>query len=157
MAHSSSRSPPDEARAGRTALLTRNPALAITCRLVRSFADIMVGRRCHKVQKWITYRRDGSPALRSLAVGLLRDLDAVTAGVTLEYSPGPVEGHVNRIKMLERQMYGRAHFDLLRKRVIHMYEQVHHTNHEKCDRSRLACPLSTGFFQEDYRHAPPAG
>jgi len=57
--------------------------------------------------------------MRSFAVGLLRDLDAVTAGLTLEYSSGPVEGHVNRIKMLKRQMYGRAHFDLLRKRVIH--------------------------------------
>ncbi|MFB9704895.1 transposase [Rhodococcus aetherivorans] len=110
----------DEDRTGRKALLTRSPALATTCRLVRDFAEIMVGRHGHKVQEWIArVRRDGSPALRSFAVGLLRDLDAVTAGLTLEYSSGPVEGHVNRIKMLKRQMYGRAHFDLLRKRAIH--------------------------------------
>ncbi|WP_145709097.1 ISL3 family transposase [Rhodococcus rhodochrous] len=110
----------DEDRAGRKALLTRSPALATTCRLVRDFAEIMVGRRGHKIQEWITrVRRGGSPALRSFAVGLLRDLDAVTAGLTLEYNSGPVEGHVNRIMMLKRQMYGRAHFDLLRKRVIH--------------------------------------
>ncbi len=110
----------DEDRAGRKALLTRSSALATTCRLVRHFAEIMVGRRGHKIQEWITrVRCDGSPALRSFAVGLLRDLDAVTAGLTLEYSSGPVEGHVNRVKMLKRQMYGRAHFDLLRKRVIH--------------------------------------
>ena len=38
--------------------------------------------------------------------------------LTLPYSSGPVEGNVNRIKMLKRQMYGRAGFALLRKRVI---------------------------------------
>lgn len=42
----------------------------------------------------------------------------VTAGLTLPYSSGPVEGTVNRIKMIKRQMFGRANFDLLRKRVL---------------------------------------
>jgi transposase len=42
----------------------------------------------------------------------------VTAGLTLPYSSGAVEGTVNRIKMLKRQMYGRASFDLLRKRLL---------------------------------------
>ena len=61
---------------------------------------------------------DGAPALRSFATGLECDLDAVTAGLTLSYSSGPVEGTVNRIKMIKRQMFGRANFDLLRKRVL---------------------------------------
>jgi transposase len=109
-----------EDRAGRTVLFARSPALATTGRLVRDFADLMVGRRGREVKEWITRaRRDGSPVLRSFAAGLLRDLDAVTAGLTLAYSSGPVEGHVNRIEMLKRQMYGRANFDLLRRRVIH--------------------------------------
>jgi transposase len=47
-----------------------------------------------------------------------QSIDAVTAGLTLPHSSGPVEGNVNRIKMLKRQMYGRAGFDLLRKRVL---------------------------------------
>jgi transposase len=42
----------------------------------------------------------------------------VANGLTLPYSSGPVEGNVNRLKMLKRQMYGRAKFDLLRKRVL---------------------------------------
>jgi transposase len=46
-----------------------------------------------------------------------RDLAAVTAGITLPWSSGAVEGNVNR-KMLKRQMYGRASFDLLRKRIL---------------------------------------
>ena len=55
-------------------------------------------------------RREHSGA----AIGLA----AVTAGLPLPHRPGPVEGNVNRIKMIKRQMYGRAGFDLLRKRVL---------------------------------------
>jgi transposase len=60
----------------------------------------------------------GLPALRSFVVGLRRDQDAVTAGFILPWSSGVVEGNVNRLKMLKRQMYGRAKPDLLRKRVL---------------------------------------
>jgi transposase len=61
---------------------------------------------------------DELPALHSLVTGLRRDLAAVTAGFTLPWSSGAVEGNVNRIKMIKRQMYGRASFDLLRKRIL---------------------------------------
>ena len=62
---------------------------------------------------------DDQPPLRSFVRGLRRDLDAVTAGLTLPWSSGIVEGHVNRLRMLKRQMFGRAKPDLLRKRVLH--------------------------------------
>ena len=55
---------------------------------------------------------------RPRRTGLTSDLAAVTAGLTLPHSSGPVEGNANRIKMIKRQMYGRAGFDLLRKRVL---------------------------------------
>ena len=58
------------------------------------------------------------PELRSFAAGIRKDQQAVTNGLTLPYSSGKVEGTVNKIKMLKRQMYGRASFVLLRKRVI---------------------------------------
>nr|WP_281419885.1 hypothetical protein [Actinoplanes toevensis] len=58
------------------------------------------------------------PGINRFVNGVISDLDAVTAGLSLPYSSGPVEGNVNRIKMLKRQMYGRAGFDLLRKRVL---------------------------------------
>lgn len=61
---------------------------------------------------------DTLPALASFARHLRKDHDAVVAGLTLPHSSGPVEGTVNRIKMLKRQIYGRANFDLLRKRVL---------------------------------------
>ena len=59
-----------------------------------------------------------SRKMRGFAAGLRKDWPAVTAGLTLPWSSGTVEGHVNRIKMIKRQMYGRARPDLLRKRVL---------------------------------------
>lgn len=58
------------------------------------------------------------PSLRQFAQHLERDLDAVVAGLTQPWNSGVVEGHVNRIKMLRRQMFGRAGFELLRKGVL---------------------------------------
>jgi transposase len=52
------------------------------------------------------------------ARNLQRDWLAVSAGVTERWSSGPVEGHINKLKMIKRQMFGRARFDLLRKRVL---------------------------------------
>lgn len=57
-------------------------------------------------------------ALSGFARGLMDDYEAVKAGLTLSWSNGPVEGHINRLKMLKRQMYGRAGLDLLSKRFI---------------------------------------
>ncbi|GAA4472133.1 hypothetical protein GCM10023094_03930 [Rhodococcus olei] len=103
------------------AILERSPALTTLRGHVRGFAEIMTERRGHDLTDWMAdVDATGAPALRSFTTGLRRDLDAVTAGLTLEHNSGPVEGHVNRIKMLKRQMYGRANLDLLRKRVIHL-------------------------------------
>ena len=55
--------------------------------------------------------------LKTFANGLLHDIKAVENGI-LPWSNGAVEGHVNRIKTIKRQMYGRAGFELLRRKVI---------------------------------------
>ncbi|MEV4190624.1 hypothetical protein [Streptomyces toxytricini] len=60
----------------------------------------------------------GLPGLQRFARHLERDLDAVTAGLSLPWNSGVVESHVNWIKMLKRQMFGPAGFELLRKRVL---------------------------------------
>jgi transposase len=101
-------------------ILARVPALASTVEHVRAFAELMNNLRGHQLKDWITrVQQDQIPALQAFATGLLKDLDAVVAGLTLRYSSGAVEGHNNKIKMLKRQMFGRANFDLLRKRVLH--------------------------------------
>jgi hypothetical protein len=56
--------------------------------------------------------------IRTFAQGLQEDLAAIQAGLTLLWSNGPVEGHVNRLKLLKRQGYGRTSFALLRQRVL---------------------------------------
>jgi transposase len=76
-------------------------------------------RQGERLDAWIAaVRADDQPDLHSFTAGLLRDHDAVRNGLTLPHSSGVVEGHVNRIKMIKRQMYGRANLDLLRKRVL---------------------------------------
>jgi transposase len=63
--------------------------------------------------------QSGIEALARFARGLQDDLTAVTAGLTLPWSNGPVEGQVTRLKLLKRQGYGRAGFALLRQRLLH--------------------------------------
>ena len=86
---------------------------------VRRFAVMMTQLRGAELPEWLnTAETADLPALRSFATGLRRDLTAVTNGLTLPYSSGAVEGTVNRIKMLKRQMFGKAKFDLLRLRIL---------------------------------------
>lgn len=88
---------------------------------VRGFAGLLTPHadNATRLQEWITtVRCYDLPYLHSFTRGLDKDTAAVTAGLTQPYSNGPTEGHVNRIKMIKRQMYGRAGLDLLRKRVL---------------------------------------
>jgi len=110
----------DTDRAGLDAILAACPELAAVTASVRAFAAIMNERRGRKLlEPWMAAAdATGEPALRSFVTGLRADQDAVTNGLSLRWSSGSVEGHVNRIKMLKRQMYGRAGPDLLRRRVL---------------------------------------
>ena len=59
------------------------------------------------------------PDVANFATGLQQDEAAVRAALTLPWSTGQVEGQITRLKLLKRQMYGRASFTLLRQRVLH--------------------------------------
>ncbi len=63
-------------------------------------------------------QRTSPHELTVFAQGLLRDYEAVQGALRLEWSNGQVEGQVNHLKMIKRQMYGRAGFALLRQRVL---------------------------------------
>ena len=56
--------------------------------------------------------------LQSFANSVSEDKAAVLSGLTREESNGPTEGHITRLKLIKRSMYGRAKFDLLRIRVL---------------------------------------
>ena len=110
----------DADRASLDAILAASAELAAVTASVRAVAAIMNERRGRRLlEPWMTAAlATGEPALRSFVTGLRADQDAVTNGLSLPWSSGAVEGHVNRIKMLKRQMYGRASPDLLRRRIL---------------------------------------
>ena len=93
-------------------------------RIVRKLIQIfktMLERRCGNIKRWIDFilrSKHKLPGLKTFARGLSRDINAVENGIKMHWSNGAVEGHVNRIKSIKRQMYGRASFNLLRKKVI---------------------------------------
>ena len=60
----------------------------------------------------------GVPTMETFAGGLRKDADAIRAALTMPWSNGQTEGQVNRLKLIKRQMYGHASFDLLRRRVL---------------------------------------
>jgi transposase len=110
---------PDDDQAELDAILAASPELATLTAHIRDFAALMTQRRGRDLEHWMTAATASSePALKSFVTGLRADQDAVTAGLTLQWSSGSVEGHINRIKMLKRQMYGRANPDLLRRRAL---------------------------------------
>jgi transposase len=82
------------------AITRRCPELAATSTLVRQFADMLTHRQSSKLPGWAD-RAEASDVqeIRSFAAGLRMDWPAVSAGLTLKWNSGTVEGHVNRIIM----------------------------------------------------------
>jgi transposase len=101
------------------AVLDRCPEFQAASDQVRTFAVMLTKLTGQDLPQWISDARTaGLPGLSSFARGLEQDLDAVTHGLTTRWNSGPVEGRVNHIKMIKRQMFGRAGLPLLRKRVL---------------------------------------
>lgn len=103
-----------------TKLLFRSASIATATRLCREFGTIVRSRDETKMRDWIrnAMAQVDSPAMASFATGLRQTQEEVCNAMTHHWSNGRAEGHVNRIKMIKRKMYGRANFDLLRIRVL---------------------------------------
>jgi len=87
--------------------------------LAQDFAQLVRQRQPAELDPWLKRATTSTQeALQRFAKGLHDDYEAVKAGVTLPWSNGPVEGHINRLKMLKRQMFGRARLDLLSRRFV---------------------------------------
>ena len=82
----------------------------------RQFLEMIRTRDAAAWPRWLQEAQD-SP-LASFARRLTRDKNAVDAALRMPWSNGMVEGHIHRLKLLKRQMYGRVGFDLLRLRVL---------------------------------------
>jgi transposase len=102
-----------------TALTDLCPQIADAQRLLETFRTVVSERQIDQLDPWLEpCERSGISELVGFAQGLRRDYAAVTAALRYEWSQGPVEGHVNRLKTIKRQMYGRAGFALLRRRIL---------------------------------------
>jgi transposase len=99
---------------------TQCPMIATIAPLIQTFADMVRHRKVQELDPWLAQVQDKNVpnGLKGFARGLQGD-PAVRAALTLEWSNGQVEGQINRLKLIKRQMYGRAGFDLLRQRVLY--------------------------------------
>lgn len=87
--------------------------------LVQQFATMVRQHAVERLDPWLAACAQTSVShLKNFALGIRQDYAAVRAALLLPWSNGQTEGQVNRLKFIKRQMYGRAHFDLLRLRVL---------------------------------------
>jgi transposase len=98
------------------ALCARNAELKLVRTLAQDFVQLVVTRNHAAYDTWLAAASD-SPLPR-FARGLRSDDAAVRAALSTPWSNGPTEGHINRLKLLKRTMYGRASLDLLKRRVL---------------------------------------
>jgi transposase len=102
-----------------TQLHAQSPAVAEAIDLAQDFAALVRQRQPERLDPWLKRATTSAvDAVQRFAAGLYEDYEAVKAGVTLPWSTSPVEGHINRLKMLKRQMFGRARLDLLSRRFV---------------------------------------
>jgi transposase len=107
-------------RAYRMALLDAEPTVREVQQLAIDFGTLVRTRDAPGLIAWLE-RADASslPEVRSFAAGIRRDRAAVDAALSSPWSNGQTEGQINRLKVLKRQMYGRAKLDLLEKRFLY--------------------------------------
>jgi transposase len=95
------------------------PQMGSVRELARGFGKMVSEQRPEELDTWIDAAESSEVAeIENFARALRRDYKAVGAALEYEWSSGQVEGQINRLKLIKRQMYGRASFDLLRQRVL---------------------------------------
>ena len=100
-------------------LCAADEALGDARRLTQDFAEMLRDLEGEKLDDWLEEASSSEAAvMQRFAASLKKDLSAVRAGLTEGWSNGPVEGFVHKLKLLKRQGYGRANFDLLRARTL---------------------------------------
>jgi transposase len=97
------------------------PELETSVDLVQEFRRMVREREHDSLEAWVELAQEKTivPEVRRFASRLRKDWSAVIEAVKGTWSNGQVEGQINRLKLIKRQMYGRANLDLLRQRVLH--------------------------------------
>jgi transposase len=103
-----------------TAIQERCPDLQVAAELAHDFVRLVNDRNVDRLSPWIdrASAKNSPIALRQFARGLQSELPTIAAALMLPWSNGQTEGQVNRLKLIKRQMYGRAKLDLLAQRFL---------------------------------------
>jgi transposase len=100
--------------------LRQHPVVEQIYELTQQFKTMVQQRQASALDPWLEACASSQVSdLQTFAAGLTQDYAAVRAALELPWSNGQTEGHINRLKLLKRQMYGRAKLDLLRLRLLH--------------------------------------
>ena len=110
----------DETQQKELALIrAASPSAEAAYRLIQAFMQMVREHTGQQLETWLSSVEESTlPERKSFAKGIQQDKAAVLAGLTLPWSNGPLEGHVNRLKLIKRSMCGRAKLRLLRQRVL---------------------------------------
>lgn len=101
-------------------LLHQHPEVKQAYDLAQQLLMMVKQRRADALEGWLLRcAESGVVEVANFARGLHKEFSALQAALTLEYSNGPVEGHITKLKLIKRSMYGRGSFPLLRQRVLH--------------------------------------
>lgn len=104
----------------RVLLLGASPETRTIFTSYQTFWTLLRTRRVDALEPWLhNAERSGIAELHAFAAGVRRDHAAVVQAIGSPWSQGQVEGQITRLKLVKRQMYGRAGFELLRQRVLH--------------------------------------
>ncbi len=98
----------------------QSTTVSVSYQLTQQFLTMLRQRRGQEFETWLSaVEASNISELGRFAHSLLKDQNAVVAGLTLSYSNGPVEAQVHKLKLVKRSMFGRAKLPLLRQRLLH--------------------------------------
>jgi transposase len=101
------------------------PEVVRLCSLAVQFRGMLRWRNAQLLEPWLRRARSsGLPNVAHYAKRLARDFDAVKLSISIPWNNGPIEGQINRFKVIKLQIYGRAELALLRARVLPFVEPV---------------------------------
>jgi len=119
-----------------------SPQIETAYCLVEKFLQMVRERTGEQLDDWLDeVQASHLEAFESFVTGVRQDKEAVFFGLTLPWSNGPLEGNVNRLKLIKRSMYGRAEFDLLKLRVLYQSKKSRDRKSKKKHQEQQTGPL----------------
>jgi hypothetical protein len=108
-----------------SSLRSQSPEIETAFQLFQKFRDMFEKKNGDMLDPWIKEAKTSVvKELNTFAQGLTSDYQAIKNAIIFPWSNGPVEGQINKLKTLKRQIYGRASLNLLRKRLVYNQDEV---------------------------------